>query len=165
LLHYKWLVNDALPKYLYAHAVTIVNKFIDSEDLPDTIRPWLSEENFGELLLRDRMDDGREILRPIMEASGMELTIAGLVICFALHDAKLTVNFPMVLLDELSGKLNTGTANDSTDYLQLLLTVLRNAAKTCQIMTIDHRLNDEAFDAITTIVKDKVTNISYTVNQ
>lgn len=163
LQHYKWLINDALPKYLYVNAVHTVNEFINSEGLPDTIRPWLSETNFGELMLRDRMHDGRELLRPIVEASGMELTIAGLVICLALHNAKLAVDFPMVLIDELSGKLNTGTEYDSTDYLALLLKVLKHASKTCQIMTIDHRIDDDAFDDITTIIKDKLTNTSRTL--
>lgn len=163
LKHYKWLIFEALPKYLYNSVCNIVNSFIDSQHLPDAIKPHLSEELFGQVVLRDRMEDGQQVDRPILEASGMEITMAGLVICLALHEAKLSFNFPFILLDELSGKLNTGTEHDKTDYLATLLQVLRNASDTCQLLMVDHRIADDAFDSIVRIVKDNVTNVSYTV--
>lgn len=163
LNQYKWLIFEALPNYLYSNVCSVINSFIEKQNLPSGIQPWLSETDFGTLLLRDRLDDGTPTERDIIEASGMEATIAGLVLCFALHDANLTVDFPMVLLDELSGKLSTGTEDDPTDYLKVLLDILLQAANRCQIMIIDHRIAQENFDDITKIVKDPVTNVSYTV--
>lgn len=162
LQQYKWLVFEAMPKYMYSNACKIVNAYIDKQNLPASIRPWLSETEYGQLMLRDRSEIGKDILRPILEASGMEITITGLVICLAMHDARLSVDFPLVLLDELSGKLNTGTITDTTDYLATLLHVLQSASKTCQLVIIDHRLNEDAFDSIININKNKTTNIAYT---
>lgn len=161
LQHYKWLIDTALPQYLYKSTCSIVNKFIAAQNLPSTIQPWLSETEYGQLVLRDRNENGDVITRTILEASGMEITIVGLVVCFALHAANLTVNFPMVMLDELTGKLSTGNATDDTDYLALFLHVLKNASEHCQILAIDHRLKDEDFDKVTVCIKDKISNISY----
>ena len=163
LEHYKWLIHQAMPQYLYRKVCGVVNGYVQQQNLPCSIQPWLSEDNFGQIVLIDRMQNGQVLQRSILEASGMEITIAGLVICLALHEAKLAVDFPMILIDELSGKLSQGTVNDKTDYLNVFLEVLRHAASNCQIMVVDHRLSDDAFDSITTIVKDNVTNVSYAV--
>ena len=89
------------------------------------------------------------------------MTISGLILCFAMHATKLAIDFPMVLLDELSGKLNEGTAENDMNYVQLLADILQHASKSAQIVIIDHRLHNDVFDNIINVVKDKVTNVSY----
>lgn len=158
LKQYKWLINDGLPKYLYCHAVSVINNYIDSLKLPSSICPRLSADQYGMLTLVDRAHDGTIIVRPIQLASGMELTLSALVLCLALHHAKLTIDFPMLLIDEISGKLNEGKANDTTNYLHLFEKLLKHAAEECQILLVDHRLDESVFDKVFTVVKGQDTN-------
>lgn len=155
---YDWLVNEGLPKYLYSHAVAVVNNYIDSLGMPASICPRLSVEQYGRLTLIDRRNDGQLITRPIQEASGMELALSGLVLCFALHNAKLTVDFPFIMIDEVSGVLNEGNTHDTTNYMQLFTNILNIAAKDMQLLVVDHRINPDDCDVVYEVVKQPETN-------
>lgn len=158
LKQYQWLVFDGLPKYLYSNAVNIVNAFIERLNLPDSICPRLSATDYGTMLLFDRMHSGETICRTIQAASGMELTISALALCLALHSAKLTVDFPLIMIDEVTGKLNSGTEYDPTDYLALFKNMLQTAAKYTQLIVVDHRLDRQDFDKVFDVIKDQATN-------
>lgn len=161
---YEKLVNEVLPKYLYLNACGIINNYIDSHELPTKIQPFLSELNYGAILLRDRTSEGGNVYRNIQDASGMELTICGLLICLAMHEANQYTNFRFVMLDEITGKLSTGTETDPTNYLEVFRKIVSKASQHTMISVIDHRLEDSAFDNVINVIKRESDNLSITDN-
>jgi hypothetical protein len=157
---YRKLISETLPEYLYMNACNIVNRFIAELELPERIQLMLSETSFGSVYLIDRDSNGELIYREVSQASGMEETIVGLALCFAVHHANQYNGCKFIGMDEMTGKLSTGTEIDPTNYLELFATMIRKASEKLQICVVDHRLDRNVYDKVLMLARDQVTNVS-----
>jgi DNA repair exonuclease SbcCD ATPase subunit len=161
---YQSLISDLVPPFLYKNACAVVNAFIAKLNLPNRMQLTLSDQVFGGVFLVDTDMHGDIIYRHISQSSGMEETIVGLALCFALHYANAYNGCKFVGLDEMTGKLSTGTAEDTTNYLQVYADIINIIKNDMQVIMIDHRLQPEFYDKVVKIVRDQVTNVSSAID-
>ncbi len=102
---------------------------------------------------------GRESVRPMYLASGMEGTLPALILVILVKSMKTNKNLGWLWVDEITGKINSGedTKGDDSinkDYQDITFNLLEEVSSHCKIMIIDHVIDNNRFKHRINVVKD-----------
>ncbi len=102
---------------------------------------------------------GRESVRPMYLASGMEGTLPALILIVLVKSMKPNKNMGWLWIDEITGKINNGEDTKGTDsinkdYQAITFKILVEVSSHNKIMIIDHVINNNMFSHRINVIKD-----------
>lgn len=160
---YKRLVSkNGLPQYIFEHLVPVINTKLN--DLMDGMPYRLFFDNVD--LNMCMIDLTKNVIRPVTFASGAETTFLGLALVSARQQLNVSTQFNVLLLDELSGKLNKGEdlTYSAIDFQKVFTKMISRMSKSIKIMIVDHVVNHYQCDRILEVQKTDSGSIVVSTN-
>lgn len=138
-LYKKLLGKQGLPQYIFAHIIPLINKKLNESLSSVDFRLLFNSET---LELRF-IELSKNISRPVQFLSGMQKTIVGLAIIHVLRLLNHSKRFDVLMIDEISGKLNDGSnlTYEAKDYQDIAKQFIKELSKHSKIYIVDHVLD------------------------
>ena len=137
-LYKKLLGKQGLQQYIFAHLIPLINKRLnDALDGVD-FRLQFDQESLDLRFI----DLTNNITRPTQFISGMQETLVGLSLIHIFRILNRSKSFNVLMIDEISGKLNDGKnlTYDAKDYKKLTTNFIQNIAQNVNVYIVDHVL-------------------------
>lgn len=136
--------KKGLPAFIFGKVAAILNGHFNTllKDMYFRIR--FNEDNVLLFVNYKDMENPFEV--PCNIISGMEKTFAGLALKDALNTVNICKKYGIMLIDEITGKLNNGenVSYNTVDYMEEMVKVLHKIQKNSQtcMMLVDHHIKE-----------------------
>lgn len=132
------LSNTGLQRYIFTKIVDIINSKLNDLLQDVDFRLYFDKET----LRLKMLDLSTNISSTVSLTSGMETSVLGLGLLYSTMILNRTRSFNFIMIDEISGQLNSGKdlTYEAKNYQLLLVNLIRKIAKTHDIYIVDHVL-------------------------
>lgn len=138
-LYKRMLGKNGLPQYIFSHIIPLINKRLN-DSLSNVDFRLIFDSDTLELRFIDLTNN---ISRPVQFLSGMQQTVVGLSIVNVLRILNHSKKFDILMIDEISGKLNDGSqlSYEAKNYQQIVQSFIESISKNSRVFIVDHILD------------------------
>lgn len=137
-LYKSMLGKNGLPKHLFSYISKLINQELNTllKNLDFTIQ----FQDFNLILI----DHKENTSRPVFFTSGMESSLLGLSLVYAIKTLSNNFRYGFILIDEISGKLNDGKnlSYDAPNFKEIFKEIINLMSQQFSIYIVEHVIED-----------------------